>query len=105
MFYNFCRIHQSLRVTPATEAGLAAKQEHDDTEATKWLRKAADQGYPEAEYLIGGADAEGIKWWHKSAEHGYVPAQFSLGRYYMADYGPYHKVDPSDAKPDYSEAL
>jgi hypothetical protein len=23
MYYNFCRIHQSLRVTPAMEAGLA----------------------------------------------------------------------------------
>ncbi len=22
MFYNFCRVHQSLRVTPAMEAGL-----------------------------------------------------------------------------------
>ena len=22
-YYNFCRIHQSLRVTPATEAGIA----------------------------------------------------------------------------------
>jgi hypothetical protein len=22
MFYNFCRVHQTLRVTPATEAGL-----------------------------------------------------------------------------------
>jgi hypothetical protein len=23
MYYNFCRIHQSLRVTPAMEAGIA----------------------------------------------------------------------------------
>jgi hypothetical protein len=23
MYYNFCRIHQSLRVTPAMEAGVA----------------------------------------------------------------------------------
>ena len=23
MFYNFCRAHQSLRVTPAMEAGIA----------------------------------------------------------------------------------
>lgn len=23
MYYNFCRIHQTLRVTPAMEAGLA----------------------------------------------------------------------------------
>jgi hypothetical protein len=23
MFYNFCRIHQTLRVTPAMEAGVA----------------------------------------------------------------------------------
>jgi hypothetical protein len=23
MFYNFCRIHQALRVTPAMEAGIA----------------------------------------------------------------------------------
>jgi hypothetical protein len=24
MYYNFCRVHQSLRVTPAMEAGLAS---------------------------------------------------------------------------------
>ncbi len=23
MYFNFCRIHQTLRVTPATEAGIA----------------------------------------------------------------------------------
>jgi len=23
MFYNFCRVHQTLRVTPAMEAGIA----------------------------------------------------------------------------------
>lgn len=23
MYYNFCRVHQTLRVTPAMEAGLA----------------------------------------------------------------------------------
>ena len=23
MFYNFCRVHQTLRVTPAMEAGVA----------------------------------------------------------------------------------
>lgn len=25
MHYNFCRVHQSLRVTPAMQAGLASK--------------------------------------------------------------------------------
>jgi hypothetical protein len=24
MYYNFCRIHQTLRVTPATEAGISS---------------------------------------------------------------------------------
>lgn len=26
MYYNFCRVHSTLRVTPAMEAGLASEQ-------------------------------------------------------------------------------
>jgi len=26
MFYNFCRVHQTLRVTPATEAGIRERR-------------------------------------------------------------------------------
>jgi hypothetical protein len=26
MYYNFCRIHSTLRVTPAMEAGIVSKQ-------------------------------------------------------------------------------
>jgi hypothetical protein len=26
MYYNFCRVHQTLRVTPAMEAGISREQ-------------------------------------------------------------------------------
>jgi TPR repeat protein len=69
----------------------------DDTEAAKWFRKSAEQGYPNAQNNLGGFyergrsvphdDAEAAKWYQKAAEQGYAPAQNNLGLLYMSGRG------------------
>lgn len=64
----------------------------DDAEAEKWYRKAAEQGFPEAQYNLGvmyekGAGVrknakEAVKWFRKAAEQGLAVAQLSLGIIY-----------------------
>lgn len=64
-------------------------QEGNYTEAVKWYRKPADQGYAIAQYRLGlcyangwgvGKDrVEAVKWWRKSAEQGYADAQLKMG--------------------------
>ena len=71
------------------------------TNAVKYLRKAAEQGYPPAQYNLGSLiergigfwgsmqehDAEGAKWHRKAAEQGYPPAQTRLGDLYKSGQG------------------
>ena len=57
--------------------------------AVKWYRKAAEQGYAQAQFDLGCCyaaglgvaedEAESVKWWRKAAEQGNVTAQFILG--------------------------
>jgi TPR repeat protein len=72
-----------LRFTgPTTPAGK------DDAETVKWYRKAAKQGFAEAQNNLGlmcrqgrgvpRDDAEAVKWFRKAAEQGYGPAQNNL---------------------------
>jgi hypothetical protein len=78
----------------------------DYTEALRWERKSADQGYAKAEYGVGfmyfhgkGVPqdyTEALHWYRKAADQGYVYAQGELG--YMYETG---KGVPQD----YSEAL
>jgi TPR repeat protein len=52
----------------------------DDAEAIKWYRKAADQGYAEAQTYLGTMyqdgqgvpkdDVEAVKWYRKAADQG-----------------------------------
>ena len=42
LYYNFCRIHQSLRVTPAMEAGIDSVL-HD----VEWIAGLVEKAYPE----------------------------------------------------------
>ncbi len=62
----------------------------------KWWRKAAEQGYAEAQHNLGVRYAKGegvvqnhaeaVKWWRKAAEQGYAEAQHNLGVcYYNGD--------------------
>jgi len=68
----------------------------DDTEAVKWYRKAADQGYVRGQYNLGNMyaigtgvpedDKEAVKWFRKAAEQGDAQAQYNLGvMYYEGD--------------------
>lgn len=69
--------------------------EQDDTEAVRWIKRAADQGYAPAQYNLGllyfrsrgvlGDDVEAATWYRRAAEQGYAPAQGGLG--YMLVYG------------------
>jgi TPR repeat protein len=62
-------------------------------EAAKWYRKAAEQGYAEAQYRLGQMleigqgvkedDAEAAKWYRKAAEQGVVLAEHNLGTMYV----------------------
>jgi TPR repeat protein len=65
---------------------------HDDSEAAKWFRKAADQGDADAQVNLGGLyqvgrgvprdDAEGVRWFRLAAEKGNAAAQHNLGLAY-----------------------
>jgi TPR repeat protein len=67
--------------------GQGVKQ--DDKEAMKWYRRAADQGYADAQYNLGVMYGQGqgveqdfkeaVKWLQKAAEQGHVEAQRVLG--------------------------
>ena len=63
--------------------------EQDYSEAVKWYRQAADQGYPEAENNLGAMyesgrgippdDVVAVKWFRLAAVHENVKAQTNLG--------------------------
>ena len=58
----------------------------------KWYRKAAEQGFAEAQYNLGvcyyhglGVEpdySEAVKWWRQAAEQGHAEAQNNLGDCY-----------------------
>ena len=64
----------------------------DKSEAVRWWRKAADQGYIKAEFRLGVAydlgdgvprdEAEAVRGYRIAADQGYAEAQFSLGAAY-----------------------
>jgi TPR repeat protein len=66
-------------------------------EAAKWYRAAADQGWPEAQTLLGMMyakgqgvaqnDAEAANWFHKAADQGLAEAQTILGAVYVKGQG------------------
>ena len=68
--------------------------EQSPTEAVKWFRKAAEQGYADAQLNLAGMcidgsgteqnDAEGMEWLQKAAKQGNDAAQYSLGEVYLA---------------------
>lgn len=65
----------------------------DTKKALYWFRKAAEQGFPEAQYLLGGMydngtgvierDALAVEWYRKAAEQGHAVAQSYLGSSYF----------------------
>jgi TPR repeat protein len=73
------------------EKGWARGQ--DKKVAADWLKKAAEQGYPQAQFIYSAmnftADGiernipDGVKWMRKAAENGLAEAQFRLGMMYI----------------------
>ena len=72
------------------------KKEYE--EATKWCRRAAEQGHAEAQTNLGGAYRKGlggvpldmveaVKWYRRAAEQGNAVAQANLGMAYEMDDG------------------
>lgn len=73
------------------------------TEAVKWYRQAAEQGYPPAQNALGeqyvqglGAPdqrvldpdpAEAARWFHRAADQGYAPAKNNIGLLYLHGFG------------------
>lgn len=69
----------------------------DDGEAVKWWRKAAEQGYADAQVDLGTAymngrgvildHAEAMKWWRMAAEQGVTEALSKIGAVYYKGRG------------------
>ena len=78
----------------------------------EWWRKAAEQGYAQAQCNLGISYANGdgveknpteaVKWWRKAAEQGYAQAQFNLGICY--DFGDGVEKNPTEAVKWYRKA-
>jgi len=93
------------------QVGLAMLYAHgvgvsrDPAKAVKWLRKAAEQGFPRAQCLLGLAysNGEGVKkpdkveaarWFRRAADQGLPEAQLNLGMCYVNGEG----VERSDTE-------
>ena len=69
----------------------------NDAEALKWYRRAADQGFTEAQYTLGNVYedgtgvmqdyAEAMRWYRMAAAQGHAGAQNNLGRLYADGLG------------------
>jgi TPR repeat protein len=63
----------------------------DLSEAANWFRKAADQGYPDAQFHLGNSclngegvaknTSEAVRWYRKAAEQGHAYAQAVMRDY------------------------
>lgn len=77
----------------------------DTAQAVEWIRKAAMQQYPPAEFQMGQmhefgfgvpqSDAEALAWYGKAAEHGSAPGQRAVGEFYEKGRGV--EADPAEA--------
>lgn len=81
-----------LMLHSSAEKRHADAQDKEVVAGVNWLRKAADQGSTEAQFLLGGSYAEGIgvpkdsaaavSWYRKAAEQGSAEAGYVLGDMY-----------------------
>jgi len=86
--------------------GVKAKDQKNYSEAMRWYRMAADQGYAGAQNNIGvlyknGSGvaqdySEAMRWYRMAADQGYAGAQFNIGLLYG---------NGSGVAQDYSEAM
>ena len=71
------------------ELAFRASKSGDDVAAVEWYRKAADQGFAEAQFNLGKMYSAGLgvgrnkkeaeNWYRKAADQGFADAQCSLG--------------------------
>ena len=88
------------------EMGDKDYEKEDYTEAIRWYRKAAEQGYAQAQNRVGEMyemgegiaqdKVEAVKWYQKASEQGYAQAQNKLGNTYYWGIG---------VTKDYAEAV
>ncbi len=74
------------------QKGIESYDQGNHSEAAKWFRKAADQGYASAQLYLGWSydagkgvtkdHAKALKWTRRAADQGLVEAQFNLGVMY-----------------------
>ncbi|BAS67219.1 hypothetical protein BSEPE_0197 [endosymbiont of Bathymodiolus septemdierum str. Myojin knoll] len=64
---------------------IAYYDKKDKRQALIWLKKSAEQGYVEAQFLYANKlpFERAIKWYEKSAKQGYIRAQYMLGLIYF----------------------
>ncbi len=77
--------------------GLEHYRNRNYSEAVKYFRKAAEQGYAESQTLLGLCYSDGtgvkqdfseaVKWFRRAAEQGNPEAQFALGAHYLEGKG------------------
>ena len=88
-FYDIVRKAEEGNIDAQYNLAEKFYYESNYQEAAKWYRKAAEQGYIEAEYSLGFFFEKGkgehqnyneaIKWYRKAAEQGHAKAQYKLG--------------------------
>jgi TPR repeat protein len=76
----------------ANRNGQAAYERRDFAAAIRWFKRAADQGFPNAQHNMGllyergdgvSRDSrEALRWYRKAAAHGFVPSQLAVGTLY-----------------------
>ena len=87
----------SMSVNELVNKGAELYDEKNHSEAIKYFKLAADQGYAPAQDQLGFAyengygvkqsDVEAIKYYKLSADQGYSGAQYNLGYMYENGYG------------------
>ncbi|HXI44053.1 MAG TPA: tetratricopeptide repeat protein [Bryobacteraceae bacterium] len=85
--------------------GQVFRLSQQPAEGVRWFRKAAEQGFPQAEFSLGVIFENGTgvvqdyvaaaKWYRKASEHGLAAAQLNLAMIYANGHG---------VKQDYAEA-
>ena len=86
-----------MRLLKLLEDGFAAYGKGDYAAAVSWYRKAAEQGYADAQFNLGVMYAKGagvpqdyamaLPWYRKAADQGVASAQLGLGLMYAAGGG------------------
>lgn len=90
--YDAIAQEKQLLAEEMLEKGMGYYIGKDYTDAAKWFKKAAEQGYAGAQYNLGimyakgegvsQSEAEAVKWFERAAEQGVAEAQCCLGYAY-----------------------